>query len=330
MLRRLLLLCCAFFTGACKHTVTSTDFEERNMQVVAILSRKLINLLGGRYSATQILQRVNRTPLRHVVKAAVTVTHFEEKVRRTRYARGVAKPRDVEDLRLSGICHPSIDIALREELIRTGLSLWRSIGEEHRRTNKGYLKGFIAKDLLAGRIDNRSIFVRFASQPDVVDLVAAYFGEAPYLSYVALDLSENVDGELSMSQLWHRDHDDTKVVKLFVYLTDVDSELNGPFNFIPPEPSARINAIEATHLADDKVFLRVPRDAVIRVTASAGAAFLVDTGRCYHMGSRVAPGRYRLMYTASYISRPAIYPNFLNTIAIKEPLSERERLLLLP
>lgn len=48
------------------------------------------------------------------------------------------------------------------------------------------------------------------------------------------------------------------------------------------------------------------------------------------MGSRVAPGNTRLMYTACYITRPAIYPNFLNKIRICEPLTARERLLLLP
>ena len=36
------------------------------------------------------------------------------------------------------------------------------------------------------------------------------------------------------------------------------------------------------------------------------------------------------MYTACYITRPAIYPNFLNKIRICEPLTARERLLLLP
>lgn len=66
------------------------------------------------------------------------------------------------------------------------------------------------------------------------------------------------------------------------------------------------------------------------MTGAAGLGFLVDTGRCYHMGSRVGPGRSRLMHTACYITWPAIYPNFMNKVVTKEPFTDRERLLLLP
>ena len=36
------------------------------------------------------------------------------------------------------------------------------------------------------------------------------------------------------------------------------------------------------------------------------------------------------MYTACYISWPAIYPDFRNHVAVTGELSEREKLLLLP
>lgn len=300
------------------------------MQTVRILSRKFVRLLSGGYSAMQILQRINRSPLRHAVKLAATLADLPAKNRRRRYARALSAPDGATALRRSGICYPAIAPVLARELADAARALRQAVGEEHRRANKTYLKAFIAADLEAGRIDNRSIFVRFAAQPSVVDLLAAYFGEAPYLSYVALDLSEYAGETLTTSQLWHRDHDDTKVVKLFAYNTDVSCDADGPFTFIPPQPSRRIRGVASAHLPDAQLLAQLAGASPVKVTAPAGAAFLVDTGRCYHMGSRVGPGKSRVMYTACYVTRPAIYPNFLNKIATREPLTERERLLLLP
>ena len=297
---------------------------------LSILGRKFLSLVSGRYSLRQVLLRVNRSPLRHVVKAVATLSDLPGKRRRRAYARTVAPVPEVGALRRDGYCRVQPEPALLAELREAANERWQRIGEESRRANKTYLKAFITADLKAGRIGNDSIFVRFATQPAVVDLVAAYFGEAPYLTYVAVDLSEYAGETLSTSQLWHRDYDDTKVVKLFTYLTDVPDTAHGPFTFLPPDLSKKIRATAAAHLADRIVFSRVSPQAVTRMTAPAGTTFLVDTGRCYHMGSRVEAGRERLMFTACYITRPSIYPKYFNTVAVRAPLGERERLLLLP
>jgi hypothetical protein len=300
------------------------------MNPAQILARKLGKLLRGRYSAMQVLQRINRSPLKHAVKAISTATDVPGKLARRAYARTLPERPEVSSLQTAGYCRIAADNALLDELAAAASRLRDEVGEAHRRHNKGYLKAFIAQDLEAGAIDNTSVYVRYALQPAVVDVVAKYFGEAPYLSYVALDLSEYAGETLETSQLWHRDHDDTKVVKLFTYLTDVPDLEHGPFTFVEPEASKAIRGSVSTHLDDDSVESRVPPAAFSRMTGPAGSSFLVDTGRCYHMGSRIAPGRQRLMYTACYISWPAIYPDFRNHVAVTGELSEREKLLLLP
>jgi hypothetical protein len=296
----------------------------------SILARKLGKLLSGRYSAMQMLQRINRSPLKHVVKALSNATDVPGKLERRAFAKRLAERPEVSTLRHAGYSAIAPDGALLDELKAAASRLREEVGEEHRRRNKGYLKAFIAQDLDAGAIDNTSVYVRYALQPAVVDVVAKYFGEAPYLSYVALDLSEYAGEELATSQLWHQDHDDTKVVKLFTYLTDVPDLEHGPFTFVEPEASKAIRGSVSTHLKDEAVTSRVPATAFTRMTGDTGSTFLVDTGRCYHMGSRIAPGRQRLMYTACYITWPPIYPDFRNHIAIAGELSEREKLLLLP
>ena len=38
------------------------------------------------------------------------------------------------------------------------------------------------------------------------------------------------------------------------------------------------------------------------------SAFIVETSRCLHMGSRLAPGHTRLLYTATFTTAPRLYP----------------------
>src|SRR5207247_904873 len=84
------------------------------------------------------------------------------------------------------------------------------------------------------------------------------------------------------------------------------------------------------HLEDREVFNHVQSNAATQMTASKLTSFLVDTGACYHMGSRVAPDHTRLMYTALYTSYPFIFPEAKeNNFTIVGPVSPLQRMALL-
>jgi hypothetical protein len=74
---------------------------------------------------------------------------------------------------------------------------------------------------------------------------------------------------------FHRDRDDWRCLKVFVYLTDVD-ESSGPHHFVrgshrtKPELFWRTHEVEALHSA-------FGRDAIRVVTGAAGTAFLAAT-----------------------------------------------------
>ena len=80
--------------------------------------------------------------------------------------------------------------------------------------------------------------VRIALDPSLVAAVTAYFGEVPYLLSSELIRSRRTAASPAWkkSQLWHFDHNDTRVLKLFVYLNDVGDD-NGPFTYIPMHPA---------------------------------------------------------------------------------------------
>ena len=63
-----------------------------------------------------------------------------------------------------------------------------------------------------------------------------------------------------------------------------------------------------SHRGDDEIFERIRRDEVQALIASRLSVFMVETSRCLHMGSRMAPGHQRLLYTATYFAAPRMFP----------------------
>ncbi len=78
-----------------------------------------------------------------------------------------------------------------------------------------------------------SSFVRFFLHPQILSIASTYLGLQVRLNYT--DVWHNIpvrEGEPPISaELWHRDHEDKRVIKVFVLLTDVD-ETMGPFNYV--------------------------------------------------------------------------------------------------
>jgi hypothetical protein len=160
-----------------------------------------------------------------------------------------------------------------------------------------------------GQLDGSSAFAAAGLQPRILAVIAHSLGLLPRLDYVTVTESSPMTGQPSHSQLWHRDHDDTRVIKVFVYLSDVSEEKDGPFTFLPASASDRVSFSWKSHRADEHLSPRVDLEhEVVRVMGPKFTCFMVETSRCLHMGSRVAPGHGRLMYTASYFAPPRIYP----------------------
>lgn len=76
-------------------------------------------------------------------------------------------------------------------------------------------------------------FVKFFLSDEVLDIVNLCYGMFSRLNYV--DTWHNVtaadDDPLYDTEIWHRDHEDMKIIKVFVYLSNVD-ETAGPFSYI--------------------------------------------------------------------------------------------------
>ncbi len=77
-----------------------------------------------------------------------------------------------------------------------------------------------------------SPLVRLALDKKLLEIVSGYLGLWPQLFTIGARLNFPTKDQPMESQLWHRDPEDLKLIKVFIYLADVDMS-RGPFSYIP-------------------------------------------------------------------------------------------------
>jgi hypothetical protein len=147
--------------------------------------------------------------------------------------------------------------------------------------------------------------LKVALDRKLLDVVSSYLGLWPCLYSVGAWLNYPTDAAPELSQLWHRDPEDLRLVKVFIYLVDVDEHC-GPFTYIPRThpfgaEAASAHRLEGKKRVADERMARVLPPATWRVcTGNAGTMILADT-LGYHRGGKPTAGR-RILITFTYTS----------------------------
>lgn len=127
------------------------------------------------------------------------------------------------------------------------------------------------------------------------------------------------DGQKVETRLWHRDAEDRRIVKIIVYINDVD-EPCGPFCYIPKTvaPRGRLELVDGR--VPDSVMGRhvAPRDAV-HCTGPAGTVIFTDTCAVFHRGALPSESD-RLTIFYIYNSQAPLEPEYC------QPLFDRKRI----
>jgi hypothetical protein len=166
-------------------------------------------------------------------------------------------------------------------------------------------KNFLAR-LMPERVELDSIYVRPALEPRVIGLANAYIGMRTLLRSIDIWLNIATDEPAKASQLWHRDYDDYRNVKIFVYLSDV-TEDRGPFTFAPgTHPGGPRQLGARGQLDGDAMAALVSKDDWLVCSGPAGTTVICDTGG-YHRGGKPLVGE-RLLWTAQYTSGAPFAP----------------------
>ena len=142
----------------------------------------------------------------------------------------------------------------------------------------------------------RPICWDLANDPRILDAMHHYFGCRPLISYLAAWWSYPTPVGPQQAENFHRDVDDWRFIKLFVYLTDVDLE-SGPHVYVRSSAGhKRLNAIR--RYEDGQVVQAFGEEALAVQTAKSGSAFLENTFGL-HKGTPVQRGT-RLIFQAVY------------------------------
>jgi hypothetical protein len=167
---------------------------------------------------------------------------------------------------------------------------------------KDYLVHLIPSDQKHG--PDSPIF-RLALNRKLLEIISLYLGMWPRLHAMSAWLNLPSAGEAKQSQLWHRDPEDMRLVKVFIYLDDVDINC-GPFSYIPKtHPFGAKSALNPKHnhpkrITDDEMRVAIPSEEWVACAGPAGSMILADTVG-FHRGGKATIGN-RILITFTYTS----------------------------
>ena len=157
-------------------------------------------------------------------------------------------------------------------------------------------------------------FIRY---PEILDFIlnntfiyiaTKAIGSLPKLAHASLSWSTSNE-LLESSQLYHIDLEDSRQVKIFLNILPVTPE-NGPLTFLPSMTSRSIcqalgdaapgNRRQGQRISDSIISQEVGSEEKRELTGPAGYAVSVNTGKCFHMGSRCRKGE-RLILSIQFL-----------------------------
>ena len=226
--------------------------------------------------------------------------------------------RIVAELKQNGIAATSLDELFPGQNLLPKLKAYAaSLVESGQKREKGktYITDLWEK---MTKVDLSNPFLKLAASPKVVGIANGYMDMYSKFFMYSLTLVSPVgEAKPISSQRWHRDPEDKKLCKIFIYLNDVDEE-TGPFTYAkethadgrwgglfpqnPPQGSIDI---------DEKSVAEKVSEANFKIaTGKAGTVLFCDTAGIHRGGH--ARSKQRLMFTGGFCSQASLWlPKFL-------------------
>lgn len=239
-------------------------------------------------------------------------------VRRKRNGAAIGQGADagerrvVSELRQAGYAIFEKPLAFTDDLVRECRKRLEEYKLEKRGANSLDLndKFFWASLVKNDDIAADSIFIHYASQLALLRMAALYLGEEPYLSDISVQYSFETPANPSHSQLWHRDYDDVRMFKVFVYCTDVHGPEDGALHVADRRSVKGIHNsfVYSTRRYNDARFFEIADKSMTKaICGPAGTTFICDTHKSFHFGSRCVKPRLACWFT--YQSYAGLYPS---------------------
>lgn len=206
----------------------------------------------------------------------------------------------------------ALDLAETAAMLKSADALMASLHD------RPPVKGGFGVQASAAEIGAYPSLIRWGLNERLLAIVSNYIG----LPVVYRGLTVRRDlagGEKVETRLFHRDSEDSRIVKIIVYLNDVD-ENGGAFEFIPTAaspPSWRVKA-DGSRASDEAISRLTSPSRWMPCIGKRGTAVFADTCRIYHRG-RIATNTDRQALFFCYNSATPISPQWC------QPLFDRKR-----
>ena len=276
-------------------------------------------------------------------KISQVPSEFAYKVARVKYAENLPTlaPHDqfiVDALNTEGVCVTSLEnlmFAYTPQLLNAARSLVFT-GVDNEYVSNYAVQGSAKIVTLTDYPD----FFLWGLEERLLDIVENYIGLP--IAYHGVNFRSDVGNEEQVStQLWHRDGEDRRIVKIIIYLNDVSDD-NGPFEYIPKPltPSylsfkhiyRKILRTGFSDISNEELEKISPKLSWKSCLGPAGTVTFVDTRSVFHRGKPPKAERAALffIYTSRYPTRPDICKaNFdfdkNRLIALASQLPQRQR-----
>jgi hypothetical protein len=217
----------------------------------------------------------------------------------------------VRSLRTEGVCQTSLEelgLASSHELLRASHQYLNTM-EAPTESSLGHKLPQIYT------VTDIPEFSRWGNEQRLLDIIENYIGLP--VAFHGIHLRKDFPNTNQFgTMLWHKDSEDRRIIKAFVYLNDVEPE-HGPFEYVPRNLTNlyTLNYYQVYHklwksgyLGIDDTTLEsiIPRSAWISCPGKAGTVLLADTKTILHHGTMRTKERSALflVYTANPPKNP--------------------------
>jgi hypothetical protein len=169
-----------------------------------------------------------------------------------------------------------------------------------------------------------SLIQNLAADPYFIKIASKYLRTAPVLDLIAMwwSTSFKKEADVNSAQMYHFDMDRLRWLKVFFYLTDVDSD-TGAHCYIsqshqPGQKPKEIRRRGYARIPDEDLRRYYPNKNFCEITGKAGTIIIGDT-MAYHKGKPLQKG-HRLILEFEYAD--SLFGAPLQKIFIKKPSSK--------
>ncbi|TSC67855.1 MAG: hypothetical protein CEO19_2 [Parcubacteria group bacterium Gr01-1014_73] len=158
-------------------------------------------------------------------------------------------------------------------------------------------------------------FLEFLLSDSVLQIVSAYLGSAPRLKNYSVQRTfiMPTGSPEFLSQRWHRDPEDKRMLKVFIYLSEVDETGAGPFNYVfESQLGGRWRWFYPQRLPVGRypepgvVEKHIPESFRKPILAPAGTVIFCDTSGLHKGGYSTT--KNRTMFFSGFTSVASVYP----------------------